>query len=209
MLAMAGSARRVTSTIRRPDHRPAGTILTRAVATRFPTGSAAHAPRTAGSATGGDRMAAWADGRAKPGRSHGFSPSPSRPIHPVMRDRRPGCARPGPAVARRATAYRSASAGVCLVLLGIMLTQMILLLPLPPWWQGVIVGLVVTSVVGWLARATTAPTESSAPFEAIRTSSCRHRDMRLCRRHRVGPAESQPYGGPSSNDLVSPWFQLW
>ncbi len=109
----------------------------------------------------------------------------------------------------RATAFTSASAGVCLVLLGIVVAQMILMLPLSTWWRGVIIGIVLTSIVGWLARSTTISEGPSAPFEPNKVPSWRPRDRRMCRKHRIGPAQPELHCGPSSGDPISPWFQLW
>jgi hypothetical protein len=106
-------------------------------------------------------------------------------------------------------AYNSINAGVSLLLFGVMLAQMVLVLPLPTWLGSVIATFVVACLLGWMGRPSTPAGEQAIRFELAAAPCCRPRDVGLCRRHRRELAEWRVRCGLEPADSVSPWFQLW
>jgi hypothetical protein len=90
-----------------------------------------------------------------------------------------------------------------------MVAGMILALRIPPWSRVVVAVLVIASVLGCLAWSTTTPREHSAGFQPTTATPWCPRDVRLCRRHRMGHAQSSVRCRVGRADSMSPWFQLW
>jgi hypothetical protein len=144
----------------------------------------------------------------RPG-SREFRMRASGPIQVSMRERRGVRARPEAIAAPRASAYNSISAGVSLLLLGAMLAQMVLALPLPTWLGSVMAGILLASLLGWLGRPTTPPSDPSIELGRTPAPCVPPRHVGLCRGHRTGRAEWTVPGGLEPADSMSPWFQLW